>query len=351
MNIMNEIKEIKCVVWDLDRTLWDGILLEGDPVSIPPVMSNIIKTLDQRGILHSIASKNDHKAAMEKIHEFGLDEYFLYPEINWNAKSSSIARIRDNLNIDADSIMFVDDEPYERDEVQSVHGDIMCVDARDRENLLALTRLNPRFVTEDSQRRRQMYLSEMTRKRVEDEFSGPRSEFLASMRMRFTITKATEKDLQRAQELTVRTNQLNTTGRTYTYDELKEYIRSPRHDLLICELEDKYGFYGKIGLALVEIGADCHHLRLFLMSCRVMSLGVGTVLLTNIMHRAKQSGRRLRADFRNTGRNRPMYITFKLSNFKEAESTEAGELVLENDLSILPPYPAYLDLIVSVAHG
>lgn len=351
MNIMNERKEIKCVVWDLDRTLWDGVLLEGDPVSIPPVMSNIIRTLDQRGILHSIASKNDHKAAMEKISEFGLEEYFLYPEINWDAKSSSIERIRDNLNIGTDSMMFVDDQPYERDEVQSVHGNIMCVDARDRENLLSHPRLNPRFVTEDSQRRRQMYLSQMTRERVEKEFSGPRSEFLASMQLRFTITRATEKDLQRAEELTVRTNQLNTTGRTYTYDELKNYIHSPRHELLICELVDKYGIYGKIGLALVEIAPDCHHLRLFLMSCRVMSLGVGSILLTYIMHRTKQSGRRLRVDFRHTGRNRQMYITFKFANFKEAESSDAGDLVLENDLSVLPPFPDYLDLVVSVSDG
>lgn len=348
MSGMDEEKPIKCVVWDLDSTLWDGVLLEGDPVAIPPAMIDVITTLDQRGILHSIASKNEHQAAMEKIREFGLDEFFLFPEINWNAKSSSIARIRDNFNIDAGSMMFVDDEQYERDEVQSVHADILCVDARDRETLLSHPRLNPRFVTEDSGRRRQMYLAQFTRKRAEEGFSGPRSEFLASMRMRLSITRATEMDLQRAEELTIRTNQLNTTGRTYAYEELKGYLGSAQHDLLICELEDRYGAYGKIGLALVEKAPGGHRLRLFLMSCRVMSLGLGSVFLTHILRRAKRDGDRLRADFRHTGRNRQMYVAFKLANFKDVESPDSDGLILEHDLSALAAAPPYLELTVSV---
>jgi FkbH-like protein len=194
-----------------------------------------------------------------------------------------------------------------------------------------------------------MYLSQLVRKRAEEDFAGPRSEFLASMKIRFAIARATEMDLQRAQELTVRTNQLNTTGRTYSYEELQGYVRSSQHDLLICELEDKYGAHGKIGLALVEKSPGCHRLRLFLMSCRVMSLGVGSVFLTHILRRAKKEGCRLVADFRHTGRNRQMYITFKFSNFKDAESSDSGDLFLENDLTVLPPDPPYLDLVLSVA--
>src|SRR5579864_1392804 len=107
----------------------------------------------------------------------------------------------------------------------------------------------PRFVTEDAARRRRMYLSDMVRVQAEREFVGASEEFLASLQMVFTIAPAREADLQRAEELTVRTHQLNTTGRTYSYAELNEFRQSPQHKLLIAGLEDKYGSYGKIGLA------------------------------------------------------------------------------------------------------
>ena len=77
-----------------------------------------------------------------------------------------------------------------------------------------------------------------------------------------------------------------------------------------------------------------------------ISHGVGTLLLSYIMNKAKQKGRVLRADFKHTGRNRPMYITFKMSNFKEAKDNSVGDIVLENDLSVIPPYPPYLELSV-----
>jgi FkbH-like protein len=191
-----------------------------------------------------------------------------------------------------------------------------------------------------------MYLEQKKRTLAMEDSKGPREEFLASLHMRFAIGKATEHDLRRAEELTIRTNQLNTTGKTYDYDELKAFINSPRHELYICELQDKYGYQGKIGLALIEVGHDYHHLKLFIMSCRVLSLGVGTVLLSYIMNKAKKSGKELRADFKHTGRNRPMYITFKMSNFKETRDHSVGDIVLENDLSIIPPYPPYLELSV-----
>ena len=77
---MMENKDFKCVVWDLDGTLWDGVLLEDDTVQLRSGIKNIIQTLDRRGILQSIASKNDYDAAMQKIRDFGLNEYFLCPE-------------------------------------------------------------------------------------------------------------------------------------------------------------------------------------------------------------------------------------------------------------------------------
>ena len=341
-----EKQEIKCVVWDLDNTLWDGILLEDDDVQLRPHIKKIIQGLDSRGILLSIASKNNYEAALAKLDDFGLTEFFLYPEISWGAKSESIARIQKNLNIDMHAIMFIDDNPFERDEVQFIHPDITCIDAADYGNLLDDSRLNPRFITEDSRKRRLMYVENIKRKRIGEDYKGPRADFLASLQMIFSIAEANETDLQRAEELTVRTSQLNTTGRTYGYSDLNKLIDSNRHSVLIAELSDKYGSHGKIGLALIEMGEKYWHLKLFLMSCRVMSYGVGTAFLSYILKEAKKEGKKLRVDFIHNDRNKMMYVTFKFSNFKEIESDESGGVLLENDLSVIQDTPPYLDLIV-----
>jgi HAD superfamily phosphatase (TIGR01681 family) len=77
---------VKCIVWDLDNTLWDGVLLETDNVRLREEFIAVIQQLDQRGLLHSIASKNDHKHAWQKLTELGIADYFLYPQINWSPK-------------------------------------------------------------------------------------------------------------------------------------------------------------------------------------------------------------------------------------------------------------------------
>src|SRR5436853_7292044 len=90
---------VKCVVWDLDNTIWDGILLEDTNVVLKPQVLDVIKTLDSRGILNSIASRNDHDTAMEKLKQLSLSEYFLFPQINWNSKADSIQKIAKLINI------------------------------------------------------------------------------------------------------------------------------------------------------------------------------------------------------------------------------------------------------------
>lgn len=333
---------IKCVVWDLDDTLWEGTLLEGDDVRPREGVAEIIAALDARGILQSVASKNDREAALAKLRQFGLEEYFLHPQINWNSKAASIAQIASALNINPDSVAFIDDQPYEREEVAYTLPQVTLFDVADLAGLLDLPHLNPRFVTEDSRMRRRMYLSDIERGRVEEEFVGPKEEFLASLGMVLTVAPAAEEDLMRAEELTVRTNQLNTTGRPYSYEELDAFRQSPRHQLLIAGLSDKFGSYGKIGLALVECGEDVWTIKLLLMSCRVMSRGVGSVLLSLVARRAQEAGVRLRADFVANERNRMMYVTYKFAGFREVGRGEGGAALLENDLSHVPPFPPYV---------
>lgn len=340
-------KEAKCVVWDLDNTIWDGTLSEGDEVQLKDGIREILEVLDKRGILHSVASKNNHEDAWKKLKDFGLDHFFLYPEIHWNAKSHSIANIREHLNIGIDTFIFIDDQPFERDEVANTHPEVETIDAVRYDQLLDHQRLNPKFQTKDSQRRRLMYQEEIERSEEEQEYQGPKEEFLASLNMEFIITEAVEEDLQRCEELTERTNQLNATGKTYSYGELFDLIKSDDHKLYVCELKDRYGSYGKIGLSLVEIKEDCWHLRMLLMSCRVLSKSVGSVLMTYILQEAKSNSHKLQADFKHTDRNRMMYLTFKFSGFKEV-STEGDLVLFENDLSQIQPWPPYIEVSVPV---
>jgi FkbH-like protein len=341
---MEKRKEVKCLVWDLDNTLWDGILLEQDVVQLKPGIKELISELDARGILHSIASKNNYEDAIGKLREFGLEEYFLYPQINWNSKAESLKNIQQRLNIGMDAIVFIDDQPFERDEAASAHPGLQTIDASEYLQIASHPRFNPVFITEDAKRRRLMYLEDMQRTKDEEEYKGPKEEFLASLNMKFIISEAREEDLKRAEELTVRTNQLNATGRTYSYDELYDYMQHSNYKLFVCELTDRYGSYGKIGLALVEITGTHWVLHMLLMSCRVLSRSAGSILLTFIMQQAFADGKKLKAHFRDTGRNKMMYVTFRFANFREIENDGKGNIVFENDLTQLQPFPKYVSV-------
>ncbi len=336
---------IKCVVWDLDNTLWSGTLLEDSEVTLKPEAVKVIRTLDERGILHSIASRNDPETAQQKLIDLGLHEYFLYPQITWSDKAESVRAIARAINIGLDSIAFVDDEPFERDAVQFACPEVTCINAADLANMSEMPIMQPRFVTEDSRLRRRMYQNDMTRNQAEAKYMGPQEAFLESLGMRLTLFAAGEDDLQRAEELTVRTHQLNATGVTYSYDELDWFRRSDRYDLLMARLEDRYGSYGHIGLTLVERQEDLWIIRLLLMSCRVMSRGVGTAMLLHLMRRAENQNVRLQAHFVPNDRNRMMNITYRFAGFREVESS--GELVtLEHNLAEIPALPNYMKLIV-----
>ncbi len=336
---------VKCVIWDLDDTVWNGVLLESDQVTPQPRIIQMIRALDARGILHSVASRNDFDLAMAQLERFGLAEFFLYPQINWSPKSSSVADIANALNISLDTIAFVDDQLFELEEVAFVHPQVLCVHSDEIDTAaFQWEEFQPRFVTDESRQRRLMYRSSITRDQAEQESRAAGEDFLATLNMVFTISPAGEEDLKRAEELTIRTNQLNSTGRIYSYEELKALRESSDHLLLVAELEDRFGPYGKIGLALVETTGPVWTLRLLLMSCRVMSRGVGAVLLHHVMSLARDSGARMRAEFVETGRNRMMYVTYRFAGFREVGHS-GDAILLEADLRSLQPPPRHLTMV------
>ena len=147
--------KIKCVIWDLDNTLWDGILvLDGSSdLCLKPGIRDVIEGLDLPGILQSVASKNNPADAMDVLKSWNLAEYFLFPQISWNPKSESIASIVQQMNFGADSVLFVDDSPFELEQVRAVLPAVRVLNAEEYKNLLS----RPEFdvpVSEESDKTR-----------------------------------------------------------------------------------------------------------------------------------------------------------------------------------------------------
>ena len=331
---------IKCVVWDLDNTVWLGTLLEGDDLELRVGVEKIFDTLDSWGILQSVASRNDEATCLAQLESFGIDEWFLAPQVYWGAKHESVRKIAERLNIGTDSILLVDDDPFEREEVRSVLPEVRVIDPTELHVLLERPDIKPSVVTAEGRRRRLMYLENQQRLEAKENFTGPTAEFLASLNSEYIIRRVTENDLARAGELTVRTNQLNATGRTYSVEQLEGFRRSGRHELLAMELTDRFGSFGMIGLALVELRTEVWTIKLLLTSCRVMSRGAPSALLSNLAKRARESGARLRSEFVHTGRNRAMFATYRFAGFTQVGGN-ANESLLEYTQDSPPPELAH----------
>ena len=151
-------------LWDLDNTLWDGVLIEGDQVRLRAGIPQLLKYLDERGILQSIASNNDHQSAWKELTRLGVADYFLYPQINWTPKSRNISAIAKQLGTGLDILAFVDDNPFEPDEVASTLPGVARVRAEDALGLIN----DPRFRgdgTEESRLRRRYYKEQIVQKK------------------------------------------------------------------------------------------------------------------------------------------------------------------------------------------
>ncbi|KIA66045.1 HAD-IIIC family phosphatase [Nocardia vulneris] len=322
---------VKCLVWDLDDTVWPGVVLESDGGAPKPEALHAIRTLDERGILHAVASRGETGVTTAHLRLHGIEEMFTAVEIGWGPKSAAIRRIAETLNIGRDMIAFVDNDPVELAEVAAAYPEVRCYSADRIGDLPGLPEFTPGTTTSEARERRSYYRAERSREVSRSEFEGSDAAFLASLDLVMTVREATEDDLVRANELTVRTHQLNTTGTTFDIDELRALCASPQHEVLVASLTDRFGGYGTIGLAVTEHRGGDAVLLLLLMSCRVMSRGVGTALIGELVRRARAAGRRPAAEFVATPRNRIMLVSLRFAGF---EVVEHGDRML---LAYQPP--------------
>ena len=262
--------KVKCVAWDLDNTIWDGVLIESDPAKLKlreDVLSTV-KALDERGIIQVVVSKNDEAEAIPVLQRLGILDYFVYTSINWNPKSENIKHLAALININVDSFAFIDDSPFERGEVADNLPNVRVYTEQDICSLLDL----PDFhmtVTADSRNRRAMYQVEAKRRKLQNEYNGNSIDFLMSCELVMTIRRVDESNFKRCYELVQRTNQLNLSGIRYEEEEFRDLCRNRNEESFVAFCRDKYGEYGQIGFFMVHLQGDMVVFDEYVMSCRV----------------------------------------------------------------------------------
>jgi FkbH-like protein len=305
----NSIK-VKCICWDLDNTLWKGIIGEDGPENVKMNQDalDLVQSLDQRGILQSISSKNDYSLAWKKLVNENLDHFFLYPEIHWNPKSHSIKRIANNLNISIDSIGFIDDSIRELEEVASNLPDIKLYHADEISNLLNYSEFNIPITTM-SPMRREMYITELKRSSSLIETLDEPDAFLLSCQMELVIDHPKDqKDIDRCLELLQRTNQFNLTGNKYSYRDLENLLDSSKHRSFFGRLTDRFGEMGIVIFFSVNTSHKSEVIiEEFVMSCRVAQKNVDLAVIQWICQNFIQTNQtKIQIRYKNTGKNKPM---------------------------------------------
>jgi methoxymalonate biosynthesis protein len=194
---------------------------------------------------------------------------------------------------------------------------VRCYVAEQALSFVDLPEFTPAVSTVDSRRRRQMYQASFPRDAARWEYAGPDEDFLRSLELRTAIGRASDADLSRVEELTLRTSQMNATGVHYSDAALRALLDDPDHEVLVVTMSDRFGTHGAVGIVLVASLSSVWHLTLLATSCRVVSWGAGATILNWLSDWAARSGVHLVADFRRTERNRMMEIAYRFAGFDD----------------------------------
>jgi FkbH-like protein len=331
-------RRIKCVAWDLDNTLWNGVIGDAGADGVEPNsdMIRLIRHFDERGILQTIVSKNHHEVAWPKIEQLGLADYFLYPAIHWGPKSRSLQQIADELNINVDTFAMIDDSPFERHEVSQLLPQVRVYDPAMGPALIQDSAFDVPVSAESGTRRLQ-YLTEARRRRVHQSWRGDYDEFLRSCHMVLKIRQPGEAEFSRCLELLQRSNQFNLNGHSYQESDFRQLLNSSSQECFCFEVTDDFGGYGIVGVAAFELTPDGAVLVDFVMSCRVAQKKVEATFL---MWYAQQSHvarhGRLQARLKVTTRNMPLRDVLDELGFqclRKEDQNQLLQLSLQDSIS------------------
>jgi FkbH-like protein len=299
---------VKCVIVDLDNTLWGGTVGDDGPhgIKIAPHgegeeffrLQCFLRELKNRGILLAVCSKNEHATAVAPFEQnsgmvLKLSDMAVFVA-NWDNKASNIEKIRDTLNIGFDSMVFLDDNPFERNLVRDMLPDVIVPELPEdaSEYVRSITELNlfeTNTHTAEDLQRTDFYRAEAQRQKAVAT-AATFEEFLKSLEMKIDVRRFLPEQFPRIEQLFQRSNQFNLTTHRYTRAQCEAMKNDATCLPLSASLSDRFGDHGLISIVVARADADSGSLVItdWLMSCRVLSRGVEEYLMNGIVDEARQ---------------------------------------------------------------
>ncbi len=311
-NIANIIKSIlgknkKVLALDLDNTLWGGVIGDdgqegieiGNETSMSQAYSEFqkyIKAHKNLGVLLSVCSKNEEENALLGLkHPDSIlsPDDFISIKANWNTKDSNINEIASELNLLTDSILFVDDNPAEREIVSSQLKTVIAPEIDTVEHYIQTLDRGGYFevtaFSDDDIKRNEMYKKNAERLNQQKQFESY-EDYLKSLEMEAVIDDFDPIYLQRIVQLTNKSNQFNLTTKRYTQAEMEEVFKNPNYIRLYGKLTDKFGDNGVVSVVIGRKEKQRLHIDLWLMSCRVLKRDMEFAMLDRLAEEALKSG-------------------------------------------------------------
>jgi len=324
----------KCLVLDLDNTLWGGIIgedgLEGIalgktyPGNVYRDIQRQIKKYADQGVILAINSKNneaDVKEVFEKHPDVALKwEDFAATRINWNPKTQNFVELADEINIGLDSMVFVDDNPFETQMVAELLPQVEVVQFSENplENLKILGALeffDTLDLTDEDRQKSEQYKAQAKRSRMKQETTSM-EDFYRSLEMRVQLRSCDSFAVKRVAQMTQKTNQFNLTTHRYSETDIHQFCESDTHYVYTVSVSDKYGDNGLTGVVICEEFGDSWRLNTFLLSCRIIGRRVETAFLSFVVDEARSHGiKTLIGEYLPTTKNTPVKQVFQDHGF------------------------------------
>lgn len=354
----------KVLVTDLDNTLWGGVIGEDGidgiklgreyPGAAHYSLQRALLDLHNRGILLAIASKNNEADAVQAIEthpEMLLrDRHFAARQIHWESKAESLRRIAEELNVGLDSLVFLDDNPAERENVRLALPEVTVIELpADSMGYAAAVRNCPLFErlssSEEDRKRGAMYAEQRQRRELEQNATSI-EDYYYSLNQRVELTRVSKQTLDRTAQLLKKTNQFNLTTRRHSEAEIAKFAADPDWDVYLARVTDRFGDNGITGVCITHrTGAICE-IDTFLLSCRVIGRTVETAILHHLAQTNRMKGvSRLEGWFLPTSKNQPAESFYPSHKFTEKTCTDAGTLWSFDLTESSIDCPPWIDLV------
>ncbi|MHC4538550.1 MAG: HAD-IIIC family phosphatase, partial [Planctomycetota bacterium] len=354
--VLRRDKKVKCVIVDLDNTMWKGVIRDVGVEKLEVRIDrerfhwNVLGILYARGILIGVISKNDPYLEDDirnfiRPHLTGIE--FVCFTLNWKDKCENMLEVQQQLNIGLDSIAFIDDSPFEREQMKAVLPEVRGYDENIFEQLLYLPEFQPEFITRESKNRAKSYLQEGRRRQAQAVSASSRDDFLRQCQFEIDVRTMKPYEVDRVTELIQRTNQLNTSIKRYTKDQIIALSREQGCDIFVTHVCDKFGDYGLVGVCIGLHRGGVYEIDTLLFSCRVMSKGVEDYMLTLVLdHAHARNFEEAIVRFKRGPKNDQMRAILSKNNFIESAS-EGDSVICRFDLreQHIKPLPQWFSRI------